>query len=479
MRVSLAVALAVLTACGDSADDDPSGGGPSSGGGGAGTGGGGGSNEPLVIARTYDPTDEEFLNPERGFYDIVDLVGAEDMSFVRASGMTLAYGAVHLDAFREDPIDQETLDAVDAGFAAARAAGIKIILRFVYNDGPYPNPEPDASKEQILEHLEQLAPLLEANADVIAVMQAGLVGAWGEWHSSTNGLDNPTDRTDIINAIATALPASRMVQIRTPMFKEEAFGGPLQSGFDGSAAARVGHHNDCFLASDSDLGTYEDPVAEWKAFVAAEGRFVPVGGETCAVNAPRSDCDEATAEMASLHFSYINANYHPDVVDAWTDGECRDDISRELGYRLRMTEASISERVRPGGILDLSVTLENDGYASLFNERPVYVVLEGNGENASALLDVDPRRWEPGAPHDVAVKLRVPADLEPGTYRLALWLPDASPEIAERVEYAVRFANDGVWDDAAGTNVLAEDFTIDADAPGSVDPSAETFAVIE
>lgn len=57
-------------------------------------------------------------------------------------------------------------------------------------------------------------------------------------------------------------------------------GGPLAeaSAFDGSDAARVGHHNDCFLASDDDWGTYEDPIDDWKAFIAQEGRFTPVGG---------------------------------------------------------------------------------------------------------------------------------------------------------------------------------------------------------
>jgi hypothetical protein len=93
--------------------------------------------------------------------------------------------------------------------------------------------------------------VLAANADVIAVLQAGLIGAWGEWHTSTNGLDTPENKQTILLALLDALPASRMTQIRTPNAKGDIFGASAlgdAEGFDGSNKARTGHHNDCFLA---------------------------------------------------------------------------------------------------------------------------------------------------------------------------------------------------------------------------------------
>lgn len=415
--------------------------------------------EPELVTIAFAATDDDFPNPERGLYDHVDLVRGGDFSDVRAAGRTLAYAGVHLDEWRDAPLDAALLSDLDAGFADVRAAGIKVILRFVYNDGL---DEGDASKARILAHLEQLAPVLAANADVIAVVQAGFIGAWGEWHASTNGLDNPTDRAEILAAIVAAVPPSRMTQVRTPMFKDEAYGGPITDGFDGSDAARVGHHNDCFLASTSDFGTYETPIETWKDFVAAEGRFTPVGGETCAVNASRTDCPEATAELERLHWSYLNALYHPDVLAGWSDQGCLDDVSRRLGYRFELVDAAHSERVAPGGILHVQVTVRNVGYAALFNARPVVVVLGSE----TAAIDVDPRLWEPGTPMTLNVRLRVPADLVPGTHRLALRLPD--PLLADDA-YAIRFANEGVWQ--APDNVLTE-LVVDPDAPGDVDPAA-------
>src|SRR5262249_49601427 len=154
--------------------------------------------------------------------------------------------------------DAALLDALAANFAKVRAAGIKLVLRFNYNDGPIG--APDAALAQIQQHVTQLAPLLAANADVIAFLQAGFIGAWGEWHSSTNGNDTTQNERAVVDALLAALPATRMIQIRTPEIVDAMFpGGPLQDGFSGEARARIGHHNDCFLASDNDFGTYDDP----------------------------------------------------------------------------------------------------------------------------------------------------------------------------------------------------------------------------
>lgn len=477
-------------ACGESdAASDPGDGGA----GAAGSGGAGGTSGSAgsagsagsgattpggpSVTKPFTPNDAELENPERGFYDSVELVGGGSFDHVRAAGRTLAYDGVRLDAYRAAPLDSALLGELDAGFEKARQAGIKIVLRFVYNEGPYPNSEPDAPLSRVLEHLGQLAPVLADNEDVIAVMQAGLIGAWGEWHTSTNGLDTPENQETILLALLDALPASRMTQIRTPNAKADIFGASALTdaqAFDGSKQARTGHHNDCFLATASDYGTYPDPVETWKDYVAADGRFTPIGGETCALNPPRTECAEATEEMERLHWSFINALYNTAVIDSWQTGGCLDEVKRRLGYRIALTEATYSEAVRPGGVLALDVKLENTGYASFYNARPVYVVLtSGSARHAALLGSVDARSWSGDV--TLSTKLRVPASTAAGTYTLALWLPDAAETIRDRPEYAVRFANDGVWDDAGGHNTIAQ-ISIDPNAPGDADPLATDFA---
>ena len=406
----------------------------------------------------YPRATGDVLNPERGFMVDIDLVAGSGIDFdVRERGYTLAYAGVRLDAYRTRPLPASLLAALDRGFERVRDAGFKVVLRFVYNDDAR---GADATKWQILAHIAQLQPVLAANADVIAVMDAGFIGAWGEWHSSSNGLANQRDRGDILYAVLHALPASRSVTLRSPRYKVDAYGGPITAAqaFDGSDPARVGHHNSCFLASESDLGTYTEPIESWKEMVAFEGRFTPVGGETCQLNPPRTDCATATAELARLRWSFLNALYHRDVLAGWQAQGCYPTIARDLGYRLELRSATFDKETLPGGTLAVAVTLVNTGYAAMYNARPVYLTLD----ETRVLIDVDPRRWEPGQEVTIHASLRVPVDMAPGPHRLGLWLPDADPrlQLPARVEsYAVRFAN-ATWE--GSINVLTDALVVAA-----------------
>lgn len=387
--------------------------------------------------KRYAATDENFLNPERGFYDRVDIDG--DMGHVRTRWRTLAYCPVRLDDYRERELDDVLFARLDAGWERARAAGIKLILRFVYNDGPWPVPDADAPCGWILRHLEQLRAPLARGEDVIAVLQGGFIGAWGEWHDSKYGLDNPVDRGKILRGLLAALPRSRMVQLRTPGFKKETFGRPIDGAeaFSREDRARVGHHDDCFLASREVACTIYEPVEEWRAYVVSEGLWVPVGGETCAPNPPVSDAAAAMAEMAAWRFVFLNGLYHGDVLAGWEREGKLVEIGRTLGYRFRVAWSRVADGVVEAGIV-------NEGWGCLWNERPVYVVVAGG---ARVLVETDARRWRPG--EEVYLRARVPR----GAGRVGLWLPDASPKLAERSEFAVRL--DGTeWDVATGMNWL-------------------------
>lgn len=45
----------------------------------------------------------------------------------------------------------------------------------------------------------------------------------------------------------------------------------------------VGIHNDCFLASSTDMGTYEDKSVEYP-YLQEDTKYTVVGGQTCAVS---------------------------------------------------------------------------------------------------------------------------------------------------------------------------------------------------
>ena len=430
-------------------------------------------SEPETVTHSYIATDAPILNPERGFFTPYQLPGYPGFSPVRATGNTLVHLNIRLDGWREADIPQGVLDGFDVNFADIRDAGLKSIIRFSYNEGPYPDSEPDASKAQILRHIEQLTPILQKNADVIAWMEAGFIGAWGEWHTSTNGLDNITDKREILKALVNAVP-NRYVQVRYPTNIIEMYPEPLDA-----ANARVAHHNDCFLSSATDVGTYErdgvNTIERDQKYLAELTRFTPMSGETCAPNPPRSECARAIKEMELLHFTAINEAYHKGILRSWEEGGCMDEITNRLGYRFILVRADFNKQVRPGGTIHLRAHINNIGFAAPVNRRPVNVVLDGR-ERYVAPLDIDVRQWESGT-ITLDAKLHIPSNADQGEYRLALWLPDENESLGDNSLYAIQFGNENLWDETSGFNVIGT-VTVSKDAGGSYQ-SGQEFEVIE
>jgi hypothetical protein len=395
-----------------------------------------------------DPECTGILNPERGMFAFRDLRQLDDVTGLRARGFSLIYGQVLISEYRNRDLDQPVLDRLTAAFGAIRAAGLKVLPRIYYADGM----QPDAPLERVLAHIQQLTPLLRANADVIAVLHPGFVGAWGEWHSSTNDLTAAPARKQIYDALLAALPADRMTVSRRPSFKKDAYGGPLTeaTAFSGQPLSRVGHLDDCFLASADDEGTYVLPGEQ--DYAVADSAFVPVGGETCAVNPPRSACPSTLTELARLHWSFLNEDYHPQVISGWKSGGCFPTIRCRLGYRILVLGHEVPARVNAGESLSLKVRLVNDGFGRMYNRRSLSLVLVGAQRHVLA-TEVDPRRWAPGQEVELCLSVRVPADAAPGSYQLGLWLPDAADALRMNPAYAVRLSNAG-WDAATGTNLL-------------------------
>lgn len=435
----------------------------------------------------FEADDRALLNPERGFYVTGDLADMDDLDYVRDEGKTLIYAAAHLDAYlgadHEQDLPARALDDIEAGFSSVRDAGLKAVVRFQYDDGEgYPDGANDASEAGILRHIEQLAPVLAANRDVLYVLQAGFIGAWGEWHTSLNFSDGTGDqaaRKRIVEALSAAVPGVR-IGVRYPAYKRMFYGdAPTTEAalLAGDPVSLVSHINDCFVSSEDDVGTYQyEPMQVLKQYLESDTAYAPIGGETCGED-DRNACDVTVPEMERFHYGYLNSEYHQAVLGRWESEGCLDEIDSRLGYRLSLVSAKLPEAARPGGTFSFELVLQNLGFAALTNPRPVVLVLSGEGERYEAELPADPRLWLPGE-HTLSASLRLPAELAPGSYRLSLWLPDGDERLRPRVEYAIAFANAGVWDAAEGENMLA-DLAIAADAPGASDPGAgDAFEVL-
>jgi Domain of unknown function (DUF4832)/Domain of unknown function (DUF4874) len=425
------------------------------------------SSNPIV---TYQPTTSNFPNPERGFHDDIELMTGGAFNDVRAKGYTIARAYIRLDEYRNQALPAKFLTQLDRQFQLVRSAGIKVIPRFSYN---FPTGEsdmakaPDASLNLTIEHINQLKPILQRNADVIAVLQGGFIGAWGEWHSSKNELDKPQAKAKILTALLAAMPTNRMVQVRYPNDIKNNYPQALTiaNAFRGGRQARVGFKNDCFLSNQSDAGTYSPDLPGLKSYVSKMAPFVVVGGETCQVTPTehRSDCPTAEAELARFHWSYLNANFYAADLDRWKQEGCYDKIARNLGYRLQLMRSSFPVKAQANKQLTGSLVVKNSGYASPFNPRGLELVLRHRQTGKTYRLPIlqplskthDPRFWLPQVGEiSINIQAKVPLAAPSGSYDLLLNLPDPMPKLANRPEYSIRLANEQTWETKTGFNSL-------------------------
>lgn len=417
-----------------------------------------------MVGTTFRGTDDDVANPERGMYvwaadNLAAWTQAQaDAQF--AAGYRLVYAPVRLDRYVDAVLPATLLAEVSGGFAIARRAGLKVIPRFIYN---YPSGETgyqaaqDAPLDRVLGHIDQLKPVLAANADVIAYLQAGFVGAWGEWHTSSNNLTLPAARTRIRDALLGALPANRFLQLRYP---------PYLMAWP--ATARIGVHNDCFLASNTDVGTYSEDAAtrrRQRAYVAALANVAPFGAETCnpadaVAPTPRTSCDDILREGRRFGLIYLNDSYYRKLFhERWQAQGCMAQVRRSMGYRFELLTLRHSAAVAAGGSGQLALTVRNRGWARTFNPRAVQLVLRERAGGAVvriALASVDPRTWLPEQASKAEVRFDVPGGTRGGVYDVLLALPDGAASLAGDARYSMRPANANDagksqgWDDALG-----------------------------
>jgi Domain of unknown function (DUF4832)/Domain of unknown function (DUF4874) len=418
----------------------------------------------------YAPTAAAFLNPERGFHNDIELMSGRDFSDVRGKGYSIARASIRLDEYRNTPLPASFLARLNQQFQLVRSAGIKVIPRFSYNF-PTGNDDvsrsPDASLALTIEHINQLKPVLEQNADAIATIQAGFIGAWGEWHSSASGLDRPESKAKILAALLTAMPSSRMVQIRYPNDIRTIYPQSLTlaNAFNGNRQSRVGFHNDCFLSNRFDAGTYSPNPAELKNYISKISPFIAIGGETCQVTPTehRSDCPTAEAELAKFHWSYINSYFYEPDIERWRKEGCHARIARSLGYRFQLLQSNFPTKAQRGRTLTGNFTIKNVGYASPYNPRGLELIARHRETGIVYRLPLlkptskthDPRFWLPQAGKIfVDVRAKMPQNAPSGVYELLLNLPDPMPKLSRRPEYSIRLANEQTWEAKTGFNSL-------------------------
>jgi hypothetical protein len=411
----------------------------------------------MVTTATFRSTGADMPNPDRGFYGWsgADLLTSFEPNSVQASfaaGQRLVLVPVVLGSYRISDLPAAALSTMSQNLAALRASGMKATLLFSYD---FTAGGQDASAAQIKRHLEQLQPVLAANADIIPFMRAGFVGAWGEWHSSQAGnscgynapasvtcAQADANRLIVRDALLANVPSTTQLGFRYPPDLRKWYPNAAQQ-------TRAGLHNDCFLAGPTDSGTFENlGDRDYAKTLTEQTAF---GGELCdnAGTPLRDTCADILSEGAQYHLAWLNINFGLPIINRWKADGCFAEVSRTMGYRLQLDAVSHASDVAAGQTVAINVDLRNVGWARMFSARQVVATFKHKvtgavfQTSAGNLQTLPPQA---AVSTRLTLNMAVPAGAAAGDYTLSLSVPDVFASTATDPRFSVRFAN---ADDAA------------------------------
>lgn len=477
----------------------------------------------------YSDSLDTLSNPERGFYEPYTLHLKPEGSDPVKRNDNLIHLRVDLSAFSSNalidndnqiygqsmPLTNDALRVLQETFEYIRGKGHSVIVRTCYDPwyNGKANYEPD--QETIIGHLKQLGELYTQYTDVIAYVELGTYGPWGEMHTSTCCTTENVNAA--LNALLEATPEDIKIGVRTPRYVAAWLGIQnndtqfnVESDFfktavaaKGATAYRVGMFNDGYLGSSSDLGTYSGVSRNnGVAWLNKFANYTLYGGEVVAdatgsgsVIGPYNSIDYISKEGFQTHTSYLNIRWNNNVIAAWKkavyqkEGDEYDGqtgfkyVEDHLGYRLVLRDSQLTDAV-PGGNMSLCLQIENVGFANIINSKKASIILknENGGTYEIACPGINPNKIISGQNNNLTAAISLPKDIALGTWNVYLRFSKHGDYLTDNNYQCIRFANDEeYWDETVGANYigvvniveqLPETPSDDADQEGN-DPSGD------
>lgn len=469
-------------------------------------------------AFTYDAS-TIFPNPERGwFYPVppdyynnttmphegLDYepsyeLNEQMLAQKRSEGMSLVRKYYLLYEWRSSYIPQSYFDEhLLYDFDLVRRNGFKLIPRFAYVWNVDDYDDTDATRDWILRHIDQIAPILNNNIDVLAHMEAAFIGYYGEWHTSKSGnlTSNQTlnqNSRDIYAAVMDAVPKERMVLMRYVKHLRELYPTALTASqaYDTSDQARTGMHDDSFMYDKYHRGGYaywsEEEYQKERDYQQRMTDWAPMSGEPSGDDGSGYVFQDPISELEKMNWRMMNSDWYEarrdGVYDYWKQNDYYDEMNRRFGYRFALEgSATYSGWVRPNGTFNMSFAVRNRGFGAPYNVRLADLVVRhaatGKEYYRSMYYQIaDPKRWQPGSSYPVNVSGRLPFGAPVGTYKVFLSFPDSRSMLSGDGRYSIRLANnETTWESAKGYNALNISFSV-SDFPVAPDYSVPEFRV--
>lgn len=450
------------------------------------------------------------LNPDIGFYKAFSIQIAEDGSdaaFFSQSQFEQTsnnHSIVHLrfglQAFStngggtDKDLPTTVLTRLDKTFANLRQTNASAIIRFSYDvtgqtvNGQYKNNEPPI--ELIKKHISQIGSIVNTNLDVISGLETGMLGPWGEQHSTTMSR-NPINYYHLVEAWLDNT-TDIGITVRTPShfmkWLNNKYSLSCTSGNIGSfdiatspsvtdkqRTRRVGCYNDGYLGSESDLGTFQNRTQEvlWLSKVAKHTLY---GGEVVADHSTGSlgqynQVSFLEVEGFQTRTSYLNIDWNYEFVikkwqnltyagvdELYNNGITSDFnfVENRLGYRLFLSNMSVGEQndISKGQKLNVEGILNNAGFANVVNKKKVQIVLDNGANKYYIDTDFDISQAEPKEQKGFSFDLELPKNIVTGKYKVYMKISSIHEKTVSN-KRTIEFANSpDLWNEGLGANLL-------------------------
>lgn len=415
---------------------------------------------------------EEIVNPDCGFYKAFSgylkrnsnqsPINTDNFSSYREN-----FGLFHLRIGLEDfsknaggkdvDIDSSALQGLNKTLQALRDNKVSAIIRFSYNvsgaedlSGNYLEAEPSLSL--IEKHIKSLSRSINAYSDVILSVDSGMVGPWGEQHSTQLGSSSKSNAHTyylIVQTWLENLNEEIPVCVRRPLYftywANERYSLDLNcnnlssfSSEDYPDAKRVGVYNDGYLGSSTDWGTFKNRAVE-TAFIGVQSQNIPYGGEVIVDNetdgiGDYNKVNYLEQEAFITHTSYLNIDWnYKKVISVWQKNTYKGAdalyygktseftfVKNRLGYRLVLKSLELSNSVKSGENLLLKMEVENKGFANLLRKPLVSLILKSDAKEYELNCDIDLTEVFSKESKNFEAQVALPKEVVRGEYEVYL-----------------------------------------------------------
>ena len=418
----------------------------------------------------YTESLEKINNPDQGFYRPIYVKVTEAGANYDKNIITASTQLYHLrvDVSEFSKAVNGSADKLLTEAALSQFEGLlqllnerekSAIVRFCYAPGFGDAKDKEPQFEIILQHIEQVCGVLNKYETTITAIEAGLIGPWGEMH--TSAIANKEHITPIIEKFLNCTQ-NLAVLVRTPKMIYNYLGITEQQAESyviskDSKAFRLGLFNDGYLGSSSDLGTYTNRERDIK-FLANQTAHLPYGGEVVIPASDLHDIDKCLPEMFQIHLSYLNVEWNNAVVDKWKKtyytAECGGEgqyfgqsaftyIENRMGYRFVVRDSTF--KYKNGSRLEIKLNIRNVGFGNMTKSKRAKLIFAD--KDGQAVKEVEVKNFNGAGETEYKVK----PNLEKGEYFVYLCVYGGG-----NGAYAVQFANSGMWNENLHANYIGK-----------------------